>query len=102
MSKNNSIEFGIGILAGVIGGVILGVLFAPKSGEETRKELKDTAEDLIQKSAPKIKQAKQDALNKMDLLKCKLENKCDKISSKLKAKKMAKAKDKEEKNYEFN
>lgn len=102
MSKNNSLNFGFGVLAGVIGGVILGVLYAPKPGEETRKELKDAACDLAEKTAPKIKRVKEETMSKMELLKCKFESKCDKISDKLKAKKMAKAKDKEEKNYEFN
>lgn len=36
-------------IAGAAIGVGLGVLFAPKSGEETRKELKEKFEELIQK-----------------------------------------------------
>lgn len=37
------------LLAGIGIGVGLGILFAPKSGEETRKELKEKMDDLIQK-----------------------------------------------------
>ena len=102
MSKSSSTEFGIGVLAGVIGGIILGVLYAKKPGEETRKELKQAACEFAETNAPKIKKAKEEVINKIDLLKCHFENKCDKLNSKMKAKKMAKAKDKEEKNYEFN
>ena len=47
MSKK-SYMFGIGLLAGVVGGVIAGVLFAPKSGEESRRELKEAAIDLYE------------------------------------------------------
>ncbi len=36
-------------IAGAAIGVGLGVLFAPKSGEETRKELKEKFEELVQK-----------------------------------------------------
>lgn len=36
-NKNNSISFGMGLIAGVVGGILAGVLYAPKSGEESRK-----------------------------------------------------------------
>ena len=41
MSNNKSFMFGMGLLAGVVGGIIAGVLYAPKSGEESRKQLKE-------------------------------------------------------------
>ena len=102
MSKNDSTSFGLGILAGVLGGVALGILFAPKPGEETRKQLKDTACKIAEENMPKFKKVKEEAKNQFELFRCKLENNYDKISSKIKAKKLAKAKSKEEKNYEFN
>ena len=102
MSKNDSTSFGIGILAGVIGGVVLGVLFAPKSGEETRKQLKESACKIAAENMPKFKKVKEEAKNQFELLRCKLENQYDKISSKIKARRLAKAKSKEENNYEFN
>ena len=43
MSKNKSLMFGMGLLAGVVGGLIAGVLYAPKSGEESRRQIKDAA-----------------------------------------------------------
>ena len=36
-----SFMFGMGLIAGVIGGVVAGVLYAPKSGEESRRELSE-------------------------------------------------------------
>lgn len=102
MSKNDSTSFGIGILAGVLGGVVLGVLLAPKSGEETRKELKDAACKIAVDNMPKFKKVKEEAKNQFELLRCKLENGYEKISNKIKARRLAKAKSKEEKNYEFN
>lgn len=49
MSEKNSGEV---ILAFVLGGIIgaaLGIMFAPASGKETRKKLKDIGEDLEEK-----------------------------------------------------
>ena len=39
-----------GLLAGIGLGAGLGVLFAPKKGEETRKELKEKIDDLLEKA----------------------------------------------------
>ena len=102
MSKKESIGFGLGTLLGVIGGVILGVLYAPKPGEETRKELKDAACKIAEENGPKLKKAKEEATNRFEIVRCKLENYYNKMNDKIKAKKMAKAKSKEEDNYEFN
>lgn len=49
MSKNKSFMFGMGLLAGVVGGLIAGVLYAPKPGEEARRELKEAACELYEK-----------------------------------------------------
>lgn len=102
MTKRDSIGFGIGVLAGVIGGVIAGVLCAPKSGEETRKELKEATCKIVEENGPRLRKLKEDAVSQMDIIRCKLENHYDKVNDKIKAKKMAKAKSKEEENYEFN
>ena len=45
MSKemDNSLCFGLGLLAGVVCGIVAGVVCAPKSGEETLADLADKA-----------------------------------------------------------
>ena len=73
MSKNKSLMFGMGLLAGVVGGLIAGVLYAPKSGEESRRQIKDAACELYEKNSPAIKEAKKQALENIDLMKYRLE-----------------------------
>ena len=94
--KNDAFVFSMGIIAGVIGGIIGGVLFAPKSGEESRKELKETACDFYEKHAPQIIDAKKQALESVDLVKYKLERQFRKINNAIKSKKMRKAKELED------
>ena len=61
MSKK-SFMFGMGLIAGVVGGIIAGVLYAPKPGEETRKEIKEAACKLYEENSPAISEAKKQAL----------------------------------------
>ena len=103
MSKNNnSISFGLGLFAGVVGGIMAGILCAPKSGEESREQLKEVVTDLAEKHSPEVKEAKQQALESIDLAKYKLERQYRKISHMLKSKKLQKAKELEDTEYEFN
>lgn len=103
MSKNNnSISFGLGLFAGVIGGIIAGILYAPKPGEESRKDLKEIIDDLAEKHSPEIKEAKKQALESIDLVKYKLERQYRKINHMLKSKKLQKAKELEDTEYDFN
>jgi gas vesicle protein len=41
MNKDNAIGFGIGLLSGAIIGGVIALLYAPKTGAETRKLIKD-------------------------------------------------------------
>ena len=103
MSKeNNSISFGLGLFAGVIGGIVAGILFAPKSGEESRKELKEVIDEFSEKHSPEINEAKQQALESIDLVKYKLERQYRKLNHVLKSKKLQKAKELEDSEYDFN
>ena len=90
------------MLLGVVGGVIAAVLYAPKSGEETRKDVENVVTDMAQKYAPEIQEAKRQALTSIDVMRYKLEQKYNKINDSLKAKQLAKAKEKEYSDYEMN
>lgn len=45
MDEKNG-KFGIGLLLGVFVGIAAGLLLAPQTGEETRKKIMDSADDL--------------------------------------------------------
>ena len=102
MSKNKSFAFGMGLLAGVVGGIIAGVLYAPKSGEESREQIKNTACELYEKHSPAIKEAKKQALENVDLMRYKLERQLRKFNNMIKSKKLQKAKELEEVDDEYN
>ncbi len=103
MSKeNNAISFGMGMLIGVVGGVIAAVLYAPKSGEETRKDVENIVSDFAQKYAPDITEAKKQAMSSIDVMRYKLEQQYNKINETIKAKQIAKAKEKEAGDFDIN
>ena len=103
MSKeDNSVVFGLGLLSGVIGGIIAGILMAPKPGEETRKEVEEVVVDLAQKHAPEIQEAKRQALTSIDMMKYSFEKKFNKLNEIIRAKQLARAKEKESTDYELN
>ncbi len=102
MSKNKTFAFAMGLIAGVVGGLVAGVLYAPKSGEESRRELKDAACELYEKNSPAIKDAKKQALENIDLMKYKLERQFRKFNNMVKSKKLLKAKELEEMGDEYN
>ena len=93
--EDNSFGFAMGILAGMVGGIVAGILLAPKAGEETRKELKETIENLRDKYSPEVIQAKEQALSAIKGSKEKIEQAYEKFNDYLKAKQLAKAKNNE-------
>lgn len=93
MSKNKTFMFGMGLLAGVIGGIVAGVIYAPKSGEESRREIKEAACEFYEKHSPEIKIAKKQALENVDLMKYKLERQLRKFNNMVKSQKLLKAKE---------
>ena len=97
MSKKEDSSFGfaMGILAGIIGGITAGILLAPKSGEESRKDLKNTIDELKEKYSPEILQAKEQAMNTIKNSKEKIEDAYKKFNDYLKARQLAKAKNNE-------
>lgn len=101
MCRSKSMAFGLGLIAGVVGGIIAGVLYAPKPGEESRKQLKDAACELYEKNAPAIQEAKKQALESVDLAKYKLERQFRKFNNMVKSNKLQKAKKLEEGSDDF-
>lgn len=93
--EEGSFGFAMGILAGVLGGIVAGILLAPKSGEESRKELKQTFDELKEKYSPEIVQAKEQAMCAIKSSKEKIEEAYTKFNDYLKAKQLAKAKNNE-------
>lgn len=93
MASNHSSAFEITLtfLLGTATGFILGVLFAPASGEETRKKIREEAEKagikareeyerLSQKAEKGIKTAKEKGYEGIDALKDFVERKKEEIS----------------------
>lgn len=101
-NKNSSFNFGLGLIAGVVGGILAGVFYAPKTGEESRSQLKEVLADLAEKHSPEVKEAKKQALESIDLVKFKLERQYRKLNHMLKSKKLKKAKELEDTEYDFN
>lgn len=92
MCKKSSIAFAMGILAGVAGGVLAGIVFAPKSGEESREEVKVAFKNIVEKCNPEISKVKDQAMNVIKSTKDKIEAECKKIADNIKAEKLANAK----------
>ena len=102
MCKNKSFMFGMGLIAGVVGGIVAGVLYAPKPGEESRRELKEAATELYEKNSPAINEAKKQALESVDLMRYKLERQFRKLNNMIKSKKLLKAKELEEADGDYS
>lgn len=100
--EKNSIGFGLGLIAGVVGGIFAGLLYAPKPGEESRKELKETVSELAEKHSPEIKEAKKQAMESIDLMRYKLERQIRKAVHMFKSQKLQKAKEREDIEYDLN
>ena len=55
MSKDGNKKLAIGALIGAAAGIVTGLLTAPKSGKETRKDIKDTASKVFIEAEKKLK-----------------------------------------------
>ena len=94
MSKkaDNSISFGIGLLAGMLAGMVAGIICAPQSGEETRDDLVTKATAIKNSFPKKIDGARKKSIRCIERTKASLEKIIEDIQDSLKAKKMANAK----------
>lgn len=52
-------RFGIGLILGAAAGMFAGILAAPKSGKETREELKRKSEEAKEMAADKVEEVKE-------------------------------------------
>lgn len=96
MSENKSLAFPMGLLAGMVGGIVAGILFAPKPGEETRREIAQAATEFYEKHSPEINAAKKQAIQSVDILRCKIERQMKTIAEKIKSRKLRNAKKRED------
>lgn len=96
--EDNSLMFGIGVLAGVTAGIIAGLLLAPASGEESRKKLEEKVNELVE-NCPSKDEAKRQVLETVDVVQFKIEKAIEKVKNSIKARQLAKAKDKEQSVY---
>lgn len=55
MSKDGNKKFAVGAIVGAVAGILTGLLTAPKSGKETRKDIKDTATKVVSEAEKKLK-----------------------------------------------
>lgn len=55
MSKSGNKKLAIGAAIGVVTGFVAGILTAPKSGKETRKDIKDTATKVTREAEKQLK-----------------------------------------------
>ena len=94
--QDKSLDFGMGILFGVLAGVAAGIIFAPKSGEETRKVIKDKIEDVAKSEFADVNHYKNTSLETLNKVTYTVEKQINKINEAIKAGKMAAAKKKEE------
>jgi gas vesicle protein len=46
--KDEAVTLGIGLMVGAAIGLTLGILFAPDSGKETRRKIKQKANELVE------------------------------------------------------
>ena len=69
MAKNNGGKFALGALIAGAVGYVAGILTAPKSGKETRADLKRKATEIKDEASKRVNSAKNEAAKKGNELK---------------------------------
>jgi gas vesicle protein len=77
MDRTSIVPLAIGVVVGAAIGAALGILYAPKSGKETRAQIKDKASEVIEKTKDKaseiIEKAKDKASDIRHTVACKID-----------------------------
>ncbi len=94
-SDDGIFSFLLGLTLGMVGGGIVAVLFAPKAGDETRKDVREFIEALPDRIDGEMEPYSK-SRQFIDRTRANIENRVDKISKERKAKNMAEAKRREE------
>jgi len=69
MSNNSAESFVKGLLFGTVAGVVAGILLAPKSGTETREDIKRLAGEFKEKAEDLYKNARKEVERKIEQVK---------------------------------
>ena len=69
MDNNNAKSFFSGLIFGITAGAVAGIMLAPKSGEETRKDIKKFAVDMGEKISGKYEEITAEVEKRMKKLK---------------------------------
>lgn len=69
MSNNSTESFFKGLIVGALGGAIAGILLAPKSGEETREDIKKLALEMKDKAVDTYNKARREVEKKVEQVK---------------------------------
>jgi gas vesicle protein len=69
MSHNSTESFFKGLIIGALGGAVAGILLAPKSGEETREDIKKLGLDLKEKAVDTYEKARAEVEKKIKQVK---------------------------------
>jgi gas vesicle protein len=69
MSNNSTESFFKGLIIGALGGAIAGILLAPKSGEETREDIKKLALEMKDKAVDTYNKARLEVEKKIEQVK---------------------------------
>ena len=75
MSKDSNKKWAIGALVAAVVGYLAGILTAPKSGKETREDIKDTANRVVSEAEKQLKKLHSEMNVVIDQVKKKVESK---------------------------
>lgn len=78
----NSVVKKVGVLASAVGaGVLAGLMLAPKSGKETRKDIKNKIDETKDNIETKVDEVKEELKDKSGSVKKDIKNKVDDIKN---------------------